>query len=458
MSAKTPNEATRRADAAGSAGGLLAPGAQNMEQWQAGGEETHLMVVLQDPRPERGELPDYPSLPPLIGAAAASTRASARTWSYVFETMSGRRGRRFADRSLTSVSRNPMSSLHAFVDEMILVYFEALSDVPSTDDFVRLETEVEQLLEAQESSGIADDPMVLHGEPQAPHEVRIRPRSFSGLDGDWLTFPSEWQPTEGDPGIVRWMGDRHNGIVRVALLRHDDKPRPWLVLVHGAEMGRPFDARLLRAERLHKTLGVNVAMPILPRHGPRRGEGERIRGDFPGADFVDNYHGMAQAIWDVRRTLRWVQQQDPTAVGVFGFSLGGYISATLAALEPDIDALILGCPAVDLVDLFVRNMPKLRNGQGRFDHLYGRVAAAYQPIAPLVLGSVLDKERLGLIAATADRLADPIDHVSRLWHLWDRPEIHWIDSGHVSYFLRNDGTDALERMLIGRGVGNLDLT
>jgi pimeloyl-ACP methyl ester carboxylesterase len=299
----------------------------------------------------------------------------------------------------------------------------------------------------------------MHPAPPAPDEARIRFQDFSGIDGEWLTFESGWEPLPDSPGQMRWGDERQNHIVRAGLLRHGgSQPRPWLVLVHGAEMGRSFDARLLRAKRLYDTLGVNVIMPVLPKHGPRRGAGETIRGSFPGIDLVENFHGLAQATWDVRRSIAWVREQDPTAVGVFGFSLGGYLSAMLAGLEPELDALIVGCPAVDLVDLFVRNMPSLQNGKSRLDKLFGRAALAYTPVAPLEMPTVLDKDRLGLIAALADQLADPIDHVSRLWHLWDRPEIHWIASGHVSYFLRNKPIDVLEHMLIGRGVGEIDLT
>jgi hypothetical protein len=351
-----------------------------------------------------------------------------------------------------------MSSLHAFVDELALVYFDTLSDVPDTADFVRLEGEVEDLIEAQDAAGLVTDPLLAHPDPGAPSDSRVRRHDLQGHEAEWLTFESQWEPLENSPGRVRWMADRHNSVVRASMLRHEgDEPRPWLVMVHGAEMGRSFDARMLRARRLHENLGVNVVMPILPKHGPRREGGHAIRGTFPGADFIDNYHGISQSIWDVRRTLGWVREQDPTALGVFGFSLGGYVSATLGALETDLDALVLGCPAVDLVDLFSRNMPKLRNGRSRFDYLFGRLSTAYAPISPLRLPVVVERDRLGLIAAHADRLADPIDHVSRLWHKWDQSEIHWIDSGRVSYFLRSEPLDALERMLIGRGVGELDL-
>ena len=48
-------------------------------------------------------------------------------------------------------------------------------------------------------------------------------------------------------------------------------PRPWVVCVHGALMGRgSVDLRLFRARHLHEQLGLNVLLPVMPLHGPRK--------------------------------------------------------------------------------------------------------------------------------------------------------------------------------------------
>ena len=62
------------------------------------------------------------------------------------------------------------------------------------------------------------------------------------------------------------------------LLRHKEH-RPWLVCVHGAEMGRAaLDLALFRAWHLHEDLGLNVVLPVLPMHGPRgTGAAQRAR-------------------------------------------------------------------------------------------------------------------------------------------------------------------------------------
>jgi len=420
------------------------------------GNTAEVEPELVDPFPERGEFPHArieALLPALVDSAR---RASCRSWDFLFDSATGRRARTFADRSLPATPGGALAPLHAAFDEMILVYFEAGREGVAEYDFERIEVEVEDLIVHHDHRGVGDDPFSHHDDPPAPEEVLIGPRSYGGIDGEWMTFPSGWEPHELAPGRDRWLANNNNSLVQVGLLRHADGPRPWLVLVHGAEMGRPkLDPRLLRAQRLHDDLGVNIAMPVLPQHGPRAAHKGSVRGSFPSMEMADNVHGLSQGIWDIRRTLSWIRTQDPTAVGVYGFSLGGYVGSLLAGLEADLDALALGCPVVDLVDLFVRNMPPLERGADRLTTLFDRATLAHRPISPLHLDRVVPRDRIILLGASADRLSDPVDQLGRLWEYWDRPEISWIDGGHVTYFLKDEPVVLLERALAARGVGSL---
>ena len=110
------------------------------------------------------------------------------------------------------------------------------------------------------------------------------------------------------------------------MLRHKE-PRPWLVCVHGAEMGRAaLDLTLFRAWHLHKDLGLNVVLPVLPMHGPR-GRGLPKGAVYPGEDVMDNVHATAQAVWDVRRLLSWIRAQQPESpIGLNSISPSGAMS------------------------------------------------------------------------------------------------------------------------------------
>lgn len=385
--------------------------------------------------------------------AEQGVRAGVRTWLHFVGNFTGHHSRRFEDFHPAGVQRNLWHTAHAAADELITLFFSFSTQGLSTEEFERVEFEVRQLESSLEAAGAFEDPRVLHPTPSAPEQVFIDPSHFRNFDGEWVTFDSGWVPGLLAPGIEGWQEHRQNHVVHAGLFRHADGPRPWLVMVHGAEMGRPnLDARLLKARHLHETLGVNVVMPVLPMHGPRRAEVPTMRGTFPGLDLVGNLYGVTQGVWDVRRTLAWVRTQDPTAIGLFGFSLGGLVSGVVAGFEDDLDAVVLGCPAVDLTALFVSNLPPLGRSHDRVMDMFERAGRMQMTASPIQFEPAVDVDRLALISAYADRMADPVDQVGLLWEHWGRPEIRLVDTGHVTYFLNSEGPDALVELLTDRGV------
>lgn len=406
---------------------------------------------LLDEHPGRGPIPVRPPRSTGRALMGAAGRANARTMRFAVNATLHNRARRFARHELAQPGWNPLRTAHAAMDELVMVYFETLSTPMPADEFLRVEREVDELVALWDDIGVARNPVALHSAPPPPTDVLIESASFSGLSGERMQFESEWEPHPGAPGRDAWLDHPRNATVHAAMLRHDDGPRPWLVLVHGADMGRSFDARILRAGRLHERLGVNVIMPVLPAHGPR-GHTPKSRGRFPSDDHVANIHGLTQAVWDVRRTIAWIREQDPTAIGVYGFSLGGCVGSMLACTETDLDAVVLGCPAADLVDLIrISTRSELRD-QPRMARLIDKAFDAAAPVSAFQLEPTLPVENLALISAHADRLADPVFQVGRLWHHFGKPELRSVDTGHVTYFLQRRWVEELEDLLIARGI------
>jgi hypothetical protein len=197
-------------------------------------------------------------------------------------------------------------------------------------------------------------------------------------------------------------------------------------------MGRPtIDLTLFRARWLHDELGLNVVIPVQPLHGPRR-RGLARGVTYPGPDLMDNVHGAAQAVWDIRRTLAWIRAEDPVApIGLTGVSLGGYAAALVASLDRDLACAILGVPCVDLVELIDHHARVAQRGPRRdllaAAHRIGRV------VNPLALTPAISRERRYVYAGVADRLVHPRDQVIQLWEHWGRPDIHWYTGGHVLF-------------------------
>jgi len=219
--------------------------------------------------------------------------------------------------------------------------------------------------------------------------------------------------------------------------RHRGGPRPWVVCVHGAEMGgRPLiDTRILRADHLHRDLGLNVAIPVLPMHGPRRPDlpPPGSAAGFPGLDLVDDVHGLAQAVWDVRRLIAWIRTQGPSGIGLTGFSLGGCVAALVAGLERPLDVVVAGCPAVDLPSMFRRGSPAGMRHDDRFSSLMDKADELLPVVSPLSFEPATPVDRRYVYAGLVDRLAHPVEQAGELARHWGDPHVLWFAGGHVSH-------------------------
>ena len=218
------------------------------------------------------------------------------------------------------------------------------------------------------------------------------------------------------------------------VLRHDDRPRPWLVSIHPTGVGSPVDMRWMGSRALHRELGINVMHPVLPKHGPRRRRGQS-RVSFPSPDGVVNLQAFSQAVWDVRRAIAWARLQGATRVGLHGLSLGGYTAALLAGIEDDLDCVIVGLPPSDLPALMVRHASRYLTAELAAEELapIGSLASRRRQPADLaarVAAPRLRRDRRFVYAAVGDRVATPEQAVG-LWRHWDEPDILWIQSSHL---------------------------
>jgi hypothetical protein len=320
---------------------------------------------------------------------------------------------------------------HALADEAVIAGFRVTKAPSPMSAVVRAEIEARTALELYAERGFLTDPASFHRDPPAIGRPTVRWDRTSKLRYERFSFESLYEPFDGEPGRERWLSYGANHRARAWVLRHAGAPRPWLVCVHGTSMGKPnLDLMLFRARWLHEDLGLNVVFPVLPLHGPR-GDELPPHAAFPGEDVMDNVHGIAQSVWDVRRLVRWAGAQGDQPVGITGVSLGGFVTALVAGLEPDLACAILGVPAVDLIDLIDHHSTRGRDPQ------YMRVVDLARQIgvvvSPLSVSPQLPIERRFIYAGLADRLAHPRHQVGRLWEHWGRPEVLWYKGGHVAF-------------------------
>jgi hypothetical protein len=319
------------------------------------------------------------------------------------------------------------------LDDAILASMAVTAPLPHPGDAERIRTEVQHALELYRVRGWLEEPESYHQRPPPLDDPELQPARVARMDYEHLSFESGYEPPAHVPGRERWLSRNSNRTAHAWVLRHPGEPRPWLLCIHGYQMGHPaVDLRAFRARRLHRQLGLNLVCAVLPFHGPRKA-GWRSGDGFITGDYLELLHAEAQAMWDLRRILSWIRSQSAPAIGVYGLSLGGYNTALLAALEEDLACAVAGIPATDFTRLAWRHGPQVlvRHAE-RLGIVRDDVQLLLSVVSPLVLRPRVPLEGRYIFAATADRLV-PADQVYDLWIHWGRPRIAWFQGSHLSF-------------------------
>jgi len=320
-------------------------------------------------------------------------------------------------------------------DDAILALMVQSLPAPRADDHTRIAREVEDARGLFAAEGWLADPAKYHPAPPALEAPESVTASFRGLAYRQLRYESGYEPYVEEPGRERWLAQTANRTAHAWVLQHEGPPRPWLVCIHGYQMGLPWmDLSAFQAKKWHRERGLNLAFPVLPLHGPRmRG---RISGDGTlSAEFLDSVHALAQAMWDIRQLVGWIREQEAPGIGVYGLSLGGYTASLLAGLEGGLACAVAGIPAVDFARLVWRHGPA-GDLAAALDAGLERAAVdeILRVVSPLSFAPKLPRERRAIFGATADQLVPP-DQVRDLWRHWDEPEIAWYPGAHLGFML-----------------------
>ena len=133
-------------------------------------------------------------------------------------------------------------------------------------------------------------------------------------------------------------------------------------------------------------------------------------------------------MWDVRRLVSWIRSTTDAPVGLYGVSLGGYLSTVLAGLER-FDAVAAALPFADPLALLTHHGPPTE---------YRDVIASddartvFQVVSPLALPTVVAPRDRTLFIAKADRLI-PLEQSEALADSWHAEHVRWVNAGHVGF-------------------------
>ena len=171
---------------------------------------------------------------------------------------------------------------------------------------------------------------------------------------------------------------------------------PAVLVVHeaGANMpvGRMF-AQAFQAE------GFHAFLIHLPYYGERRSD----RGHNPAK-------GLRQAVADVRRARDAIAALPEIAadrIAIHGISLGGFVAATTAAIDPSFHSAFILLAGGDLYDLLMRgeqDAARMRQQLERAGYHGERLRELVWAVEPLRLAHRLDPQRTWLYTARDDRV------------------------------------------------------
>ena len=187
--------------------------------------------------------------------------------------------------------------------------------------------------------------------------------------------------------------------------------------------------------------GFSVAFVAHPLHFERTPPGAYSGELVVTADVVLTVEAFRQGVIDLLGAANWLRAEGHGTIGVFGYSLGGYLAGIMAAVRHDWAFAVLGgagdSPVSPILDTPLgRNIREDLNACGMLDR--AKLLRAWKVISPAAFRPRLPRERILIIAGRYDRIMLPAS-VRRLWRAWGRPQIRWMNRGHYSLLATNRG-------------------
>jgi pimeloyl-ACP methyl ester carboxylesterase len=276
-----------------------------------------------------------------------------------------------------------------------------------------------------------------------PREIFPGERHVRNWGRDGSVTDLSWQSgfTPVDPEVVeRYTSSRENSVAVARQLRRT-APRPAVVLIHGYMAGSFLvEERIWPIARLDRA-GFDVVLFTLPFHGSRVRAGRGAVPEFPGEDPRLNVEGFRQAVFDLRNLTHFLLGRGHPRVGVIGMSLGGYLAALSASLEPRLDFVVPVIPLSSLAD-FAREQGSLSPIADEAAAQHALLESIYRRVSPVARPALVAPERCLVVAAKADRVT-PAAHARRLSvHL--RAPLQSFYGGHL---LQLGRAEAFERVI-----------
>ncbi len=180
--------------------------------------------------------------------------------------------------------------------------------------------------------------------------------------------------------------------------------------------------------------GVGGLFVQMAYYGPRRPPGSKLR--LVSTDVQHTMDAIRQTVLDLRCATAWMESRpevDRTRLGIMGTSLGSFIAALTAEMEPKLGRVAVLLGGGGFVDAYWDH-PQTKPYRDLFTLVGGtkeQVKEWLAPIDPLTCAANLKDRRVLIIGAKNDEIVPP-KMAENLWEATGRQRIIWLNAGHYS--------------------------
>lgn len=228
---------------------------------------------------------------------------------------------------------------------------------------------------------------------------------------------------------------QNNESVVAYYLRHGDRPRPTIILVHGFIAANWSINEFFLGMNFLYDLGCDVILKTLPHHGERQSPTSLVSGlDYVSGGLRSLNHAVVQSTYDIRALIDYLEEDcGVTDIGLSGLSLGGYTTALVAGLEKRLKFAMPIIPIISIPDAMMEWKPLDRALNAIMDDFNLDMQKLRQPMAyhsPLNRPAAIDSDKLMIIAGIGDKMATP-RHAEALQKHWGGCQLHWFEGSHA---------------------------
>jgi dienelactone hydrolase len=241
----------------------------------------------------------------------------------------------------------------------------------------------------------------------------------SGASVFELSFPSPVESPYAENNMVHaeYYRPRGNG------------PFPAVIVLEILAMG---DGLARAQANMLAQNGVAALFVRMAYYGPRSPKSERVR--LLSTNIPQTLDGIRQTVLDCRRATAWLASRpeiDGKKLGIMGTSLGSFLAALTAEMEPKLTKTALLFGGGGFVDAYYDH-PRAKSYVEFYEKLGGTKKLLKDVLAhvdPLTYANNLKRHDVLMIAAKRDDIVPPTMAES-LWKAAGQPKIVWFDCTH----------------------------